>query len=542
MARGDAPNGSTRQQIPQRDPREEHTQYQHDPRIRMSQHPQEQGRNTPPPQRSNREDPREMDYPQLLQKYEELQAKYSKVKRYYFEREAQVTQLQNTVATQRLSMSKTSLDDAQYAQRFERLSGAINNLAFNIRKDWKKVPPWLQPVCNVDAHAIGTKEMTAVGRTCITRWLNDTLFKQTFHPGIPPEVSTYLKAIESNLRNQAAGGLMFTDEQRDDHLNKLTTWRLTTIEGLAPYLNSKDSIQYQETITQNLTNALTGSLQANLKEPPPPGLSEGVSTIISQAVSLAANIPLESRDIVISYFMPGEMINETLMKVESGMTALTNPGQAHDAQSATDAAGDDEDGPRGDSVEEQIREAAAKATQSGARTESVASMASSAGSGSTLKSGVADKNGGAGGGANNGGKQKGGSSFLGGFVSKKPTPQQSSTSGVARSAGAGVSREQLSREQAVQQQQDVGSAEQRADSGGSAGGAAGAVNPNLQPGEGRIRFSAFLAVEVRSKMTGDRSKDTAGSAGPGQAAGQAAGGGQTAANGSVLFKAPVFEL
>ena len=457
-----------------------------------------------------------MDYGLLLQKHEELQAKYSKVKRYYFEREAQVTQLQNTVATQRLSMSKTSLDDAQYSQRFERLSGAINNLAFNIRKDWKKVPPWLQPVCNIDAHAVGTKEMTAVGRTCITRWLNDTLFKQTFHPGIPTEVSTYLKAIESNLRGQASSGLMFTDEQRDDHLNKLTSWRLTTVEGLAPYLNSKEAAQYQESLTQSLTNALTGSLQANLKEPPPPGLSEGVATIISQAVSVAANIPLESRDIVISYFMPGEMINENLMKVETGMTALTNPGQEVRPAADNQAMGDgDEDEGRGDSVEEQIREAAAKATQSGqqGRNESVTSMTPSGSSAGTVKGG--DKT---------NGKGKGGGGFLGGFVSKKPTPQQSNAG--QRSAGAGVSRDQAD-----------AAGEQQPGSGGGAGGTM-AQNPNLQPGEGRIRFAAFLAVEVRGKM-GER-KEGAGAAGGGGA--QAPSGGQQSSSGSVLFKAPVFEL
>jgi hypothetical protein len=522
MAR-DPQNGSTRQPMPQRDPREEQIQYQHDPRLRMSQHPQDQGRSTPPPRSSNREDPRELDYTQLLQKHEELQAKYSKVKRYYFEREAQVTQLQNTVATQRLSMSKTSLDDAQYAQRFERLSGAINNLAFNIRKDWKKVPPWLQPVCNIEAHAIGTKEMTGVGRTCITRWLNDTLFKQTFHPGLPGEVSQHLKAIESNLRNQAFSGLMFTDEQRDDHSNKLTTWRLTTIEGLAPFLNSKEAAQYQDNLTTHLTTALTGSLQANLKEPPPPGLQEGVATIISQAVSIAANIPLESRDIVLSYFMPGEHINEALMKVETGMTALTNPGQEFSGMSHSQDNLDEDDsasrgGTESNNVEDQIREAAAKATASGqqGRTESVNSL-TTGGSGNTLKGGN-DKS--------NGGKNPKGSSFLGGFVSKKPTPQQ--TGGSQRSAGAGVSREQLVREQ---QQQDAGVEGQ-----GQTQGQQQVQNPNLQPGEGRIRFAAFLAVEVRGKIGGAAErKEGAGSAGAGQQQGQGSGV-------NVLYKAPVYEL
>ena len=523
MARGEPPNGSSRQQM-QRDPREEHL-YQQDPRIRMSQHQADHGRSTPPP-RSNREDPRDLDYSQLLQKHEELQAKYSKVKRYYFEREAQVTQLQNTVATQRLSMSKTSLDDAQYAQRFERLSGAINNLAFNIRKDWKKVPPWLQPVCNVDAHGIGTKEMTAVGRTCITRWLNDTLFRQTFHPGIPTEVSAYLKAVEQNLRSQSSSGLMFTDEQRDDHLNKLTTWRLTTIEGLSPYLNSKDATIHQETLTTSLTNALTGSLQANLKEPPPPGLHEGVATIIGQAVSIAANIPLESRDVVITYFMPGEQINENLMKIESGMTALTNPGQDLSSQQRASVAVPSSDSPADnnsqpddlDSVEDQIREAAAKATQSG-RAESVASTAAS-NKGSNEKQSSA-------------GKAQKGSSFLGGFVSKKPTPQQQpAPAGQIRSAGPGISRERLQAEAQQQQQEESG------------------PSP-YQMGEGRIRFAAFLAVEVRGKIggsqqvaakeggNGDGQPGAAVAGGNGGAAG-AEGGGRVGVN--VLCKAPVYEL
>ena len=86
-----------------------------------------------------------------------------KVKRYFFERDAQVQQLQNTVAHQRMATSRTVLDDDEYATRFNRLDGAIKDLSFNIRKDWRNIPPWLQPVVNEDAHNVGTKEMTAVG-------------------------------------------------------------------------------------------------------------------------------------------------------------------------------------------------------------------------------------------------------------------------------------------------------------------------------------------------------------------------------------------
>ena len=328
MARGDPPNGSIRQHLSQREPRsgsEDQSQHQSQPvpSMRMSQQGSEQGRSTPPPR--SREDISHLDYNQLLQRHEELQAKYSKVKRYYFEREAQVTQLQNTVATQRLSMSKTSLDDAQYTARFERLSQAINNLSFNIRKNWRAIPPWLRHVSNQDAHTIGTKEMTALGRACITRWLYESIFQHTFHPAIDPSLSAQLKRVEHNLRRGGQAATLLTDDQRDDLTTKITTWRLTTIEGLQDMLASQQAEQYTETMSKHYTHQLTESLKANLTDPPPPGLIEGVGMIVGQAIGIASNIPLESRDICIEYFMPGTPLNETFMKVEPQNRSFEQP-------------------------------------------------------------------------------------------------------------------------------------------------------------------------------------------------------------------------
>ena len=104
------------------------------------------------------------------------------MKKYYFDKDAQVQQLQNTLAHQRLSLSRTSLDDNEYSNRFSRLDGAINNLAFNIRRDWRAVPPWLSPHVNRDAVTSPTKEMTAVGRATISRWIVDELLDRYFHP------------------------------------------------------------------------------------------------------------------------------------------------------------------------------------------------------------------------------------------------------------------------------------------------------------------------------------------------------------------------
>ena len=69
--------------------------------------------------------------------------KYKKVKGLYFEKQAQVEQLQNTLANQRLSQSRTSLDDSEYLTRFQRLDGAIKEVAFSIRKVF---PPETNPI------------------------------------------------------------------------------------------------------------------------------------------------------------------------------------------------------------------------------------------------------------------------------------------------------------------------------------------------------------------------------------------------------------
>ncbi|KIX94826.1 uncharacterized protein Z520_09516 [Fonsecaea multimorphosa CBS 102226] len=537
MARGDPPNGSIRQQLSQREARsEDQNQYQNqsqaDPRVRMSQQAaSDQGRSTPPPR--SREDISQLDYNQLLQRHEELQAKYSKVKRYYFEREAQVTQLQNTVANQRLSMSKTSLDDAQYTARFERLSQAINNLSFNIRKNWRAIPPWLRHVCNQDAHTVGTKEMTAIGRACITRWLYESIFQHTFHPSIEPSLSAQLKHIEHNLRRGGHAGTLLTDEQRDDLTTKITTWRLTTIEGLQDVLNSQQAEHYAETMNKHYTHQLTESLKANLTDPPPPGLVEGVGMIVGQAIGIASNIPLESREICIEYFMPGTPVNETYMKIEPQIVALTNPGsdermlqqQAAQAKAQEQARAQEEgdemstastdDAPRDRDVEAEIREAAGKAASQAAQPPGAGGQQGRNESGPGISSQASVKG--------SGEKHSKKSSFLGGFVNKKPSI-----------SARGESRPEVA----------PSTGNEGEDSRGHVRNSM-AVDPTQlapQPGanEGRIRFAAFVAVEVRGK--GPTSNPSAGGANSGKEPGSAATGAVSQPAVNVLFKAPVYEF
>ena len=251
--------------------------------------------------------------------------KYRKVKKYYFDKDAQVQQLQNTLAHQRLSQSRTSLDDNEYSNRFQRLDGAINNLAFNIRRDWRSIPPWLAPHVNRDAATQPTKEMTAVGRACISRWLVDELLERYFHPSLELGFSAQLKIIEKNLRRFAAPTP--SEEEKDSLLARISNWRLATLDGLQEVLSSSQAADNRASLTESLVEKLTASLSMMLKEPSPPGLEGGVSMIVELAVGIAANLPLESRDVFVEYVAPGVLVQEAWMKVESGLPALTNPGE-----------------------------------------------------------------------------------------------------------------------------------------------------------------------------------------------------------------------
>ncbi|KAL8759317.1 MAG: hypothetical protein Q9199_000848 [Rusavskia elegans] len=284
----------------------------------------EQGRSTPPPSRS-RDDLSGLDVAQLVARHDELQDKYRKVKKYYFEKESQVQQLQNTLAHQRLAMSRTSLDDNEYINRFSRLDGAINNLAFNIRREWRSVPPWLAPAVNKDATTNPTKEMTAVGRACISRWLVDELFDRFFHPSLDPGLSTQLKIIEKNLRRFAAPTP--TDEEKEGLMSRISNWRLATLEGLNEVLQSASAAENRNALTLTLVEKMVAALNMNLKDPAPAGLEGGVSMIVELAVGIAANLPLESRDVFVEYVYPNSRIDENVMKLETGLPPLTNPGE-----------------------------------------------------------------------------------------------------------------------------------------------------------------------------------------------------------------------
>ncbi|KAL4779709.1 hypothetical protein BJX76DRAFT_351582 [Aspergillus varians] len=276
------------------------------------------GRATPSFKESrSRDDLSELDVRSLLQKHEELQAKYSKVKRYYFERDAQVQQLQNTVAHQRMAVSRTVLDDNEYANRFGRLDGAIKDLAFSIRKDWKTLPNWLAGFVNEDAPATGTKEMTAIGRAVVSRWLVDELFGRFFHPALERGFSQQLKSIEMTLRRQQINTA--TEEDKENSIARISNWRRTTLDGLGNALQGSAADKYRSELINSLVDNLVATVISNLHNPPPPGIDNGARMIVENAVGIADKIPLESRDICVDYLHPGSSLHDATMKIEPGV-------------------------------------------------------------------------------------------------------------------------------------------------------------------------------------------------------------------------------
>lgn len=222
-----------------------------------------------------------------------------------------------------MAVSRTVLDDNEYSARFSRLDGAIKELSFSIRKDWKTVPDWLHPSVNEDAVTVGTKEMTGVGRAVISRWIADEIFDRYFHPGLERTFSERLKTIEWNLRRQQTQ--TFNEDDKENQLARISNWRRTTLDGLSDLIQSKSAPESQAHLADYLVEKLLATLQCDLKEPPPPELPHGVRTIVENAINIIEKIPQEARDIVVDYIVPGTPVSDVNMKVETGLPPLTRP-------------------------------------------------------------------------------------------------------------------------------------------------------------------------------------------------------------------------
>ena len=295
---------------------------QQQPPPQQQQQQDASGRNMPQPLQTGAggDEMSEDDVAQLVKDHKELREKYTKVKKYYFEKEDQVKQLQNSLAHQRLSQSRTSLDDSEYTTRFNRLDGLVAQLAFSIRKTWKSMPDWLDRSVNKDAVSIGKQEMTAGGRSFISKWLVDEVFNKYFHPDLEPSLSAQLKAIQLNIRRFAPPAQSVEEEEY--LTSKVINWRLSTLEGLQDALRSPRCADNRAQLTDMLKEQLIKTLAVHLQDPPPSDLEGGVHMIIELVISIAIHLPVESRDVVIEYFMPGYSIMPEHMKVESGIPPL----------------------------------------------------------------------------------------------------------------------------------------------------------------------------------------------------------------------------
>jgi len=241
------------------------------------------------------------------------------VKRQYFTQKKQLEVLQETIAQQNLSESRTALDDGEYIKRLESLDGSVREFAFSIRKHWKTLPDWLEPYTSPDAIQTASKEMIAVGRAFVSRWLYDEIFYKHFHPALPLDLSLGLKQCQRALEPQQQGA----SEAHAAAHTRATTWRLATIDGLLPSLSptsatfTTNTTQFSTSHAESLRRALSTYLNDTL--PDDLRLESSISSIIDAAVNILSHIPMESRDVHLEYYLPNQAVVDELMKVEMGL-------------------------------------------------------------------------------------------------------------------------------------------------------------------------------------------------------------------------------
>ena len=301
---------------------------------------------------------------------------------------------------------------------------------------------------NEDACSKGTKEMTAVGRACISRWIVDEILDRYFHPGIEPGLSSELKKIERNLRRLAP--LSQSIEEEDALVSKISTWRLTTIDGLQDVLSQPQATEHRNQLTHVLGEKLTAALQMNLNEPPPVGLEGGVSMIMELAVGLAANLHLESRDVFVHYPMPRTVVSPDKVKLEIGLPPLVKP------------AGTDNRADSTDKVSLSGIEASSQISDS-TTTVSASEQGRRGSDSSSLKDQAPKKKG-----------------MLGGFMAKKPTQAQPAAEFSAQKQPLTAGGSQVSLPQQPQAPTGAGGQDEE-----------GEVQ--------RVRVAAFMSVEVRGR-------------------------------------------
>jgi hypothetical protein len=235
-----------------------------------------------------------------------------------------------------MSQSRTALDDNEYVNRFNRLNGAINNLSFNIRKDWRRLPQWLEKFVSPDALKTGKQEMTAVGRAVITRWIVDEIFNKCFHPDLDASSSAQLKEIELSIRGNAY--TMHSQEEFDALTTKVVNWRMATLDGLQHKLSSTASEDNRASLIAKTQTNLTAHLYQFLIEPPPAGVDGSTSMIVELAIGIAANMPRESRDVTIMYPLPGDVLQAGVMEVEkTGLPSLDGSKEGEASKPDSDA-------------------------------------------------------------------------------------------------------------------------------------------------------------------------------------------------------------
>jgi len=167
----------------------------------------------------------------------------------------------------------------------------------------------------------------------------EEIFGKCFHPGLDAVLSAELKKIEQNVRFGAAPPN--NQEESDALTAKIVQWRLTTVEGLSSRIfsaqNAQDKANFSRTCVTNLTAHLISHLQDSASQ----GIEGNATSIVELAVGIASHLPLESRDIFITYPLPGEPV-QSYMKVEPPLPPLDNPGR--DATSEGESSSTNKDG------------------------------------------------------------------------------------------------------------------------------------------------------------------------------------------------------
>ncbi|KAK9480853.1 hypothetical protein V1514DRAFT_324641 [Lipomyces japonicus] len=217
--------------------------------------------------------------------------------------------LESSLAHQSIDRNRTLQDDSVYVAAFENINGSLKSIAYKYRENWVSLPEWISSVKNV--------KTIPLRRALLAKWIAEDIFDVYLHPALDIETSVTLKKIDKSFG------------QRNPR--EVAIWRQNTVKNLIPEEVTGQQGSYgtlealpafarhRAAVLESFANRFSRFWDPKLLDPLTKRISsfpEDLILVVDEILKLLASMSLETRNIIVKYYNPGEVFNPEYMSVD----------------------------------------------------------------------------------------------------------------------------------------------------------------------------------------------------------------------------------